>query len=308
MEKDFESLYNEINESCNNNEELKKELEKYRKRKIKILFVALIIIAILDIVMYAKFKVMIFGIIVMDIILFCITYALMNYKNKINIMFKRIAITKLMENFFCDVNYNPIEALPRVIYDEPNYPGYYNRYKSDDYLTCKLDKKYKAEMAEVYVADEETHRDANGNTTTTTKVLFHGLFMKINLGKSIQTTLKIAPDKTFFLKAHTKLDSAEFEKYFDVSAENKMIGMQILTADVMELLVEFAQSIKCKFDIYIINNYMYIRLNTRKDMFEAKKIGKEIINKKELEYNYNMLKFISNLSKKVAGIIDKTQI
>ncbi len=63
-------------------------------------------------------------------------------------------------------------------------------------------------------------------------------------------------DGKFYLeKNKLNMDSSEFEKYFDVKASNSIIGMQILTSDVMEELVDFKNDV---LDKSIIRKYFYM--------------------------------------------------
>lgn len=99
------------------------------------------------------------------------------------------------------------------------------------------------------------------------------------------------------------MDSSEFEKYFDVSSNNDIIGMQILTHDVMELLLEYRKYLKCPFDICIYEDIVYIRIHCG-TMFEATISSKVLIDREKTEEYYNMLEFIYKLSKEVIKMSD----
>ena len=109
-------------------------------------------------------------------------------------------------------------------------------------------------MAEVKTQKEETYEDSNGETKTRRVTIFHGLFAKIIMDKSIDSELRITRNRGILSKNKLKMDSSKFEKYFDVEASNKIIGMQILTADIMEKLIEFREKTNMEFDVYIKYN------------------------------------------------------
>ena len=54
------------------------------------------------------------------------------------------------------------------------------------------------------------------------------------------------------------MDSNEFEKYFDVKATNQILGMQLLTADVMQDLIDFQNENNIRYDI-VIENELYLQ-------------------------------------------------
>ena len=70
--------------------------------------------------------------------------------------------------------------------------------------------------------------------------------------KSIMGDLRITQNGSLMFDKKLEMDSSEFEKYFDVQASNQIIGMQLLTTDVMEELVDFENKTKMKFDIIIV--------------------------------------------------------
>ena len=82
--------------------------------------------------------------------------------------------------------------------------------------------------------------------------------------------------------------------------------MQLLTADVMEEMIEFENKTNMKYDIVIKENEIYLRFHCG-DMFESQAIKKEI-NKKQLEKYFYMLNFTYNLSNRLIELIDETEI
>ena len=103
------------------------------------------------------------------------------------------------------------------------------------------------------------------------------------------------------------MDSSEFEKYFDVITDNKIIAMQLLTADVMEEMIEFENKTNMKYDIVVKENEIYLRFHCG-DMFEPQSVRKGIINKAQLEKYFYMLNFTYNLSNRLIELINETEI
>lgn len=241
-----------------------------------------------------------------------ILYAIINFcfsKNRKNYskLFKANVIKKLLDNFYNNVNYLPEKEMPRATYDEAKYNEYYNRYSSDDYMEALLNDKYLVKMAEVHTVDVETHTDSEGHTTTTETTKFHGLFTKIQMEKSINSNLLVFGNHRFSKKSRLEMDSQEFEKLFDVSATNQIIGMQLLTHDVMELLVSFKKMTGIHYDIAIYDNIMYLRFHTG-SMFEFMSFKKGAFDEKTLKKYYDVLDFTYTLSNMLIDLIEKTEI
>ena len=226
---------------------------------------------------------------------------------RFNDMYKDNVIKSLIKNFYSNLEYFPKKEMPEYIYKKLNYE-YYDTYTSDDYFEALIDNKYSIQMAEIKTQEIKTERDSDGNTHTTYITKFHGLFSKIVLDKSIQSTLKIKPNNTIVFDSNKlDMDSSEFEKYFDVSASNQIIGMQILTSDVMEDLIDFRIKTNMNYEICIINNELYLRFHSG-EMFEARSIATNSLNKEEIEKYFYMLNFTYNLSNKLINVINETKI
>lgn len=212
-----------------------------------------------------------------------------------------------MSNFYDNLEYFPQKPMPEYIYKEMKYESY-DHYRSEDYFEAQINKKYGIQMAEVLTIKEETYRDSNGNIRTREITKFRGLFAKIEMDKSINSELRIGQNGGMLMqKDRLEMDSSQFEKYFDVKASNKIIGMQLLTADVMEKLIEFRNKTNMKYDISINNNNLYLRFHCG-NMFEAGNLKKDILEKSVIEKYFYMLNFTYNLSNTLINIINDTQI
>jgi len=210
-----------------------------------------------------------------------------------------------MKNFYDNLEYFPQKPMPEYVYDEPHYESY-DIYESEDYFEAQIDGQYSIQMAEVLTKREEEYEDSDGDTKTREITIFHGLFSKIIMQKSINSQLSIMQNgKVFFSGEQLEMDSSEFEKYFDVEASDKIIGMQLLTADVMEELIEFQNKTNMEFDIFIKGNELYLRFHSG-DMFEAGNLKKGALDKETIQRYFYMLNFTYNLSKRLINIVNET--
>ena len=316
--KNFEEFYNELQNGDNGELEVTWQLAKKEDKKIK--KVSIIICAIIDILyvfmilrngiissmLFAIFPTIMFVLLINVFVVAIVNIIVGKNKFEYNKQFKKIVINKLMSNFYNELKYFPNEPMPGRIYRSLGYE-YYNRYKSDDYFEALIDNKYSIQMAEVLTQEQETHTDSEGHTHTTTTTKFHGLFAKIVLDKSINSELRIMQNGTLFFSNKLKMDSKEFEKYFDVKATNPIIGMQLLTADVMEELIEFENNTKMKFDIVIRGEELYLRFHSGA-MFEAGKFKNGALDEKIIQKYFDILNFTYNLSHKIINLINETQV
>ena len=103
------------------------------------------------------------------------------------------------------------------------------------------------------------------------------------------------------------MDSSEFEKAFNVYTSDKIKGMQILTADIMDDILEFKNKTKYNFDIYIKDDKIYLRFSCG-HIFEPYFRKNEILNEKSLKSYYDILSFTCELTNKIIKVINEVEI
>ena len=318
MRKSFDDLYGDL--LISDSQKFNEIAEKAKKEQKICTTVFLILALLIDCFLVTRvfkfsssFNIMglmfvLVPIIVIDTFLYLIvSLPFSKNRKKYNSLFKEIIVEKLLDNFYDGLDYIPKKAMPRAIYDEPKYREYYNRYYSDDYAEGFIDNKIPLKMAEVKTVEETTRTDSDGHTHTSTTTKFHGLFAKIEMNKSINSSLSIGTYTSIHSSQRLEMDSQEFEKHFNVFASNSIIGMQLLTHDIMELLISFKKLTGIRYDISIYNNVMYLRFHTH-SMFELKSIKKGAFDKEMLKKYYDILDFTYTLSKTLIDLVDKTEI
>lgn len=319
--KTFEEIYSELQNA--DNKELNDAWEEAKRESVKAKKIAGTICLLIDIVfIIVLFKnainlrlpffilfIITFALII-NVIIFGIVIAITGVSKKqrqFNMEYKNMVIKKLINNFYNNLEYFPYKPMPEYIYKHLGYE-HYDQYESDDYFEAQIDNKYSIQMAEVLTEEERTYKDSEGNTKTETITKFHGLFSKIIMDKSINSELRIMQDGKMILgKDKLNMDSSKFEKYFDVKASNSIVGMQLLTADVMEELIQFEDKTNMKYDIYIKNNELYLRFHSGK-MFEVGNLKNGVLDKETIKKYFYMLNFTYNLSKKLIDLVNDTQI
>lgn len=294
------------------NDNIKSKWEMLNKRKQKFSYITIIIILIVDALLLYKIKYSIlFAILALffvDVFIFIIMQIISGDKNviKFNKDYKENVIDKLLKNFIEELDYIPLKGMPSDIYNEAHYGGHYNRYYSDDYFEGKINGQ-KIIMADLLVQEKTTEKQSDGSEKTKTTTIFNGLFGKIELSKSINSSLNITrnPRFSFLNSEKLEMDSYEFEKNFNVYTNNSIIAMQLLTLDVQEDILELYNKYSIDFHISIVDNQMYLLFNTG-SMFEV--FSRKDSPTQVLEKYFEIIKFIYKLVDKLLLTINNTQI
>ena len=223
---------------------------------------------------------------------------------KFNKEYKLTYIKALLQNFESNIDYFPEQGISSEEYKQIGYEKYDN-FKSDDYMKGVLKNGCKIELADVL-----THK-VSQDSSSKSMLLFTGIFSVIESPKEFNEILYIVQDSVAINQNNIKvekidLDSQEFEKNFNVYGTNKIVAMQLLTADIMQMLTEFKLQNGLRYEIAIKNSKIYMRFFSG-PMFEAVKTGSEQQFKEELYRTYEILKFICEISYKMIDLIKSVE-
>ena len=203
--KNFEEIYNElINIDFEDIENRANSLNQSYKMTTILSSAFLIIIGLL-VCFYLKFNVIcIFFVTTITFII--ISFMITSYAEKIKkfkIPMGKEIIKVVINNFFVDAKYDSPQEIPRPIYEEANYKERADYYRSNKYITGKIDNEYYIEMAKV-----TTLRKTDDSTDTT----FDGIFAKIHLSKTVNNEIRIMRNvyERLVEKNRVELDSRRF--------------------------------------------------------------------------------------------------
>ena len=320
--KSFDEIYRKIySESNQELQKIKKANEKVDIKRFSTIIITILLLSLLSVIARYVIKnsnneiLIISSIVLLPFIILLALFPMIKVylstsKQDYKTVFKEKVVKELVTNMDNDFEYDLNTGKDPVgLYNAYNKSGFeaYHNYDAEDYVEGILDGKYPIRMAEVHTENEST--DSEGHTHRYT--VFHGIFGYIKCSKSITTTLKIRSDKgilgnLFAGKTKLEMDSPEFEKYFDINTGNKIVAMQILTHDVMELMVEYFKEYQIMYELTIRENQIYMRFHTG-EVFEPK------MNKDALDYNmlkeyYGILEFIFRLSRAINKAIENTEV
>lgn len=293
--KKFDDIYEIVHSEC------EQDLERTRNRTI---VNTIVILGIIIIIICFLIKIQLYGFIipVAIVAIFLFSKIIKNNRNYQK-LFREKVIKRFVEEYSSNLKYEPSRG---------GFPGSYSRgefekfdnFESENLIKGLLNEYCRINMSEVRT--KKIYTDENDNKYY--KTLFHGLFIEADFKKFVNAKIKIRKDFTILYENKDKLemDSGEFEKIFDVYADNKIIAMQLLTADVMQLLIDFKQDNKLIPEITIKGNELYIRMETG-DIFDANLLKKSFDYNMLLKY-YNIINFSLNLTEKIVKNIRETEL
>lgn len=304
----------------------KKELDKYRnqiiiKRIIQFVLAGVFVLIYLSIelgwIVYldedlalATPNIAVVAVVLLLISFFVNTKAETMYRKT----YKEKVIGSLIEQLGNNLSYSEISTKQPNVLNAYAKAGFdiskYNRSEVDDYITGQLEEGLNVSMVDLNL----TRVVGSGKNRREVKV-FNGMFVDITANKNVDATIKILANRN---KKHSKIDlmdkncekiemdSQAFEKHYNVYTDNKIITMQILTSEIMEMLTQFRNNFGVDQEIVITKNHIYLRFHTG-SLFEAKVFGGSI-NRKDLLSYYGVLKMAILVSKKINEIIVNSEI
>lgn len=232
-------------------------------------------------------------------------------QNDYKIIFKEMIIKKLLLLIDNNLTYHPNGFIDSTIYNKADFEKY-DKYYSDDFVSGKLKKGFNYILGDIKTEVEGTDRHGHRKFFEQ----FSGLFVSMECPKDFKESLYIRINKNMltkilnyklpYKKLKLDLDSSFFEKEFDVYASNKIIALQLLTSDIMQLLVDFKKEMDMQYEITIKDNHIYYRFFCG-ELFEPNDLDKHSLDKDFLYKYYKIMKFSLFLSEKLTDLIEDTE-
>lgn len=322
--KSFSEIYGKIYKESN------EKLEEIRKQVVKreILVIVLIIFFLVAITIFflTKNELLSFLLIIFAIILIFRDIKKGNLGTKYEKIFKEEVFGKFVSGYNGSLSFDAEIGTNVKDYEDAEFENF-NAYYTENSIIGLLDNGCKIHMAEVRtdglnnginmaeVLGMDEFNDPNRRVvksfqqSNSSQTVFSGLFAKIELEKAIPNTIKIRKDSIKeLLKKEEKMnmDSSEFEKYFTVYAKDKIVAMQVLTADLMQIFIDFRRDCKLSPEVTLKNNNIYIR-------FDTGRVFNENVHKKALDFDallkyYKIMNFTLRLSEKISKNLNELDI
>lgn len=273
MKKNFNEIYDKIYH--NGIEELKNiKSKKYISGIIcvvsTIVFVLIVFLKINNIAMLA--------ITVLCLVISFLYNMLMTHKYKI--MYKKCVIKTLVNAYDPNMTFEPFRGIGRMDYNSACYNERYDEFHTEDLIEGTILENISYKMSQITTIRIEYVTDRDGNRSKEEHTVFSGLFGMVDLGGRPIFPIEITYDSILnkFNSKRIEVDSAQFEKQYDLYSVDKVKTMEIFTADLIEKINDFKQETGYKIEMKIVGTYLYFRIPCR-DVFEAP------LFKSELDYS-----------------------
>ncbi len=284
--KSFNEIYEKVYKESNTT--LEQARNKATNGMLLIIFIILMVGTIFSVITKS------FLLIFMALLIIALYIAFSRNRRNYTKLFKEKVIRTFVKEYSSTLEYLPSKGIGKLSYIKGEFERP-DRFFSEDLITGTLEDGNRISMSEVI--SEIESRDSDGNVEYLT--IFYGLFAEIKLNKTVLANIKIRKNSFTLIKPKDKIemDSSEFEKVFNVYGTNPIITMQLLTADVMQMLIDFKEQNRFTPEITINENNMYIRFNTG-EVFEANMLKKALDYDTLLKY-YNIINFTLELTEKI---------
>lgn len=322
--KSFSEIYGEIYKESN--EKLEGLRKQVLKREITVILLIIFFLIAITILFYTKHELLSFLLVIIAIVLSFKDLKKRNVNTRYEKLFKEEVFGKFISEYNSSLSFEAEIGTNVKDYEDGEFENF-NAYYTENSIKGLLDNGCKIHMAEVRteglnnginmaeVLGMDQFNDPNRRVVKSfqrndsSETVFSGLFAKIEIEKVIPKTIKIRKDsiKEIFKKEEKmNMDSSEFEKYFTVYAEDEIVAMQVLTAELMQMFIDFRRDCKLTPEVTFKNNNIYIRFGTGK-LFD------EIIHKKALDFDtllryYKIMNFVLRLSEKISKNLNELDI
>ena len=175
-------------------------------------------------------------------------------------------ITKINDSYVYENRCTNVNELEKY-YANANFikHGKIGRYKAEDYIYGKTKEKSRIYIADVYAQTVY----ADGILIKMDR--FNGMFTYVQTINNIDGEVRISKNKKHkkISEKYNKIEieGHDFEKYFDVKSEDRILAIRLITPEFIEALSEFYKYYEINFDIVIRDDCIYIRFYTG-DLFE----------------------------------------
>ena len=194
--------------------------------------------------------------------------------------YKKSIVLEIFKSLFTDVKYLPEHGISRSVLDSTNMIDTGDNFYSDDYVSAKY-KNVSFEFSDVEIQEEYTDSDGDKHIVT----IFEGQWYVFDFNKSFKADLQVcekgfrnAKRGSFFGPkkfSRVELEDIEFNKEFNVYAQNSLDAFYVLTPGTMTKIKELNDKVQGKMLFCFINNKLHVGLHSGKNLFEPQ-LFKEI--------------------------------
>ncbi|MCQ2977758.1 MAG: DUF3137 domain-containing protein [archaeon] len=285
---EFEELYDK-NEQDFQNELLGfKQLERVKNIVAIIVEIGLLLVGIYELNKGSLWSLFLLVVAILE--LFAILYLNKKYSKQYKEMFKTCVIKPYVEQSISTLHYEADSFANEEDYKRANFDNKkYNYVTGDDHIFGNVTDKVYMDMSELEVSEVNEKVNKKGKIVSKSRnPRFHGMFVMLKSTLFSFDEIYIKKDKLKLLpqKNRVKIDSIEFEKYFDLYSTNRTEAKRLVNFDVINLLTKFVVESGLTFEIVLKGPTVYMRFFTGA-MFEPAIFSK--MKEKEMLWTYHMI-------------------
>ena len=213
--------------------------------------------------------------------------------------YKAYFISQQLAKTFTDLKYDHYAGLNKALLDATGmiYTG--DRYLSND-LTQGKYKNVNFSQADVTIQREV--KDGDTDTTVRYITVFKGRYMIFEFPKKFDFRMVVTSHATLITPRgrkgrefkHIELESPEFNKFFEVYAEDGFEAFYILDPAIISSIEDLGREYEYRLTLYFDENKLIIGINNGNDSFEPPSPNKPLDEAKELEKVTKEIKTITH--------------
>jgi len=251
----------------------KDELELLRKKAVKKITTGTIVtIAITIFIFLITFN---FELLLYPLIIGAIITSILSAKDVsvFKSAYKKSIILEIFNSLFTNVKYAPGMGISKSVLASTNMIDTGDNFYSDDYISAKY-KDVSFEFSDVKIEEEYTDSDGDKHTVT----IFEGQWYIFDFNKTFKADLQVCEKgfrnarrgSLFGPKKFNKveLEDIDFNKEFNVYAQNSLDAFYVLTPGTMVKIKELNDKVQGKMLFCFINNKLHVGLHSGKNLFE----------------------------------------
>ena len=288
---DFLELY-EANEEEFTNELFEfKKIEKIKNISALFIELGLLLLGVYELSLGGEnsiWALFLFMVAIVD--LFAILALNNHYSKQYKEMFKECIIRPYVEKSNPSLQYEVSGGIDNEEYKNAGFDNKdFTNVEKDDHIWGNIVPNVYMDMSEVKTIYKREFRNKNGKLiSSSSSTIFHGMVAILKSTKFNFGTIYIKKDKLKLLpqKDRIKIDSVDFEKYFDAYSSNRTEAKRLLDFQLVNALVKFKVESGLDFEMVIKGSTIYLRFFTG-PMFEPSTLSK--MKEKEMLWIYHMI-------------------
>ena len=221
-----------------------------------------------------------------------------------NSVYKEEIIGLLVRSYSEGLRYKKGYGVSRADYNAANFPEYYDLFSSEDLIQGNVDNEFNIKMSEVHTQKEEREVDDEGHVQTHYVTVFRGIYGFVNIREILMPEFYVTSNRILgkYNSTRIEIDSAQFEKNYDLYTDQKIETMEIFTADLIEEFNNLRDDLKRIVEVKAHNGNLYFRISMG-NSFEAPNFKKSL----DFDLMYKNFRIIDNPIRLISKIIENTR-